>query len=192
MPVVYRVLKPLNGLRRRVRASELAFILVAVGVGAGAGLLSIVQGGIARTIQHLLFGVPSEDRLSASPSLPWITLLALPIGGLALGGFSVLVKARQRRLVDAVEANALHGGIMSVPDSAVISGQTILSNGFGASVGLEAAYAQLGAAFRAATPRCSRPIAAPRPRAGWKTSPSSSARWRNMRRSARSSNMSAW
>jgi CIC family chloride channel protein len=145
--VVYRVLKPLNGLRRRVRASELAFILVAVGVGAGAGLLSIVQGGIARTIQHLLFGVPSGDRLSASPSLPWITLLALPIGGLALGGFSVLVKARQRRLVDAVEANALHGGIMSVPDSAVISGQTILSNGFGASVGLEAAYAQLGAAF---------------------------------------------
>ncbi|MGN6277826.1 MAG: chloride channel protein [Sphingomonas sp.] len=147
MAVVYRVLKPLNGLRRRVRASELAFILVAVGVGAGAGLLSIVQGGIARTVQHLLFGVPSEDRLSASPSLPWVALLALPIGGLVLGGFSVLVKARQRRLVDAVEANALHGGIMSVPDSAVISGQTIISNGFGASVGLEAAYAQLGAAF---------------------------------------------
>ena len=47
-------------------------------------------------------------------------------------------------MVDAVEANALHGGRMSWSDSLVISGQTIISNGFGASVGLEAAYAQLG------------------------------------------------
>ncbi|MGN6270054.1 MAG: chloride channel protein [Sphingomonas sp.] len=147
MPVVYRVLRPLNGLRRRVRASEIAFVLVAVAVGAGAGLLSIVQGGIARTVQHILYGVPDEDRLSAAVSLPYLALLALPIGGLLLGGFSLLVKARQRRLVDAVEANALHGGRMSVPDGAVISGQTIISNGFGASVGLEAAYAQLGAAL---------------------------------------------
>jgi CIC family chloride channel protein len=147
VPVVYRVLKPLNGLRRRVRASEVAFVLVAVGIGAGAGLLSILQGGIARTIQRLLFGVPGGDRLSATPSLPFITLLALPIGGLLLGGFSLLVKTRKRRLVDAVEANALHGGRMSVPDSLVISGQTVISNGFGASVGLEAAYAQLGGAL---------------------------------------------
>ena len=147
MPVVYRVLRPLNGLRRRVRGSELAFVLVAVLVGAGAGLLSIIQGGIARTIQHVVFGIGSEDRLSATPSLPWPVLLALPIGGLLLGAFSLLVKARQRRMVDAVEANALHGGNMSIPDSLVISGQTIISNGFGASVGLEAAYAQLGSAL---------------------------------------------
>lgn len=147
MPVVYRVLKPLNGLRRRVRASEVAFVLVAVAIGAGAGLLSIVQGGIARTLQHLLYGLNGGDRLSATPSLPFVTLLALPLGGLLLGGFSLLVKARKRRLVDAVEANALHGGRMSVPDSLVISGQTVISNGFGASVGLEAAYAQLGGAL---------------------------------------------
>lgn len=36
---------------------------------------------------------------------------------------------------------------MSMSDSMVISGQTILSNGFGASVGLEAAYAQIGGAI---------------------------------------------
>lgn len=147
MPVVYRVLKPLNGLRRRVRASEVAFILVAVGIGAGAGLLSVAQGGIARLLQHLLYGMADTDRLSASPSLPSYTLLALPFGGLLLGGFSLLVKARKRRLVDAVEANALHGGRLSMTDSAVISGQTIISNGFGASVGLEAAYAQMGGAL---------------------------------------------
>jgi len=149
VPVVYRVLRPINGLRRRVRASEVAFILVAVGVGAGAGLLSILQGGIARTIQHLLFGVDEGGRLSAMPSLPVVALLALPLGGALLGAFSLAVRARRRRLVDAVEANALHGGRMSVPDSLVISGQTVISNGFGASVGLEAAYAQLGAALGA-------------------------------------------
>ena len=47
-------------------------------------------------------------------------------------------------MVDAVEANALHGGRMSAGDSVVLAGQTAISNGFGASVGLEAAYAQVG------------------------------------------------
>ena len=43
-----------------------------------------------------------------------------------------------------MEANALHGGRMSIRDSLFVGLQSVLSNGFGASVGLEAAYAQLG------------------------------------------------
>ncbi|MGG8999085.1 hypothetical protein ACQ9AQ_28670, partial [Escherichia coli] len=73
-----------------------------------------------------------------------IALIALPVGGAALAAFSSATRARKRRMIDAVEANALHGGRMSMGDSLVISGQTVLSNGFGASVGLEAAYAQIG------------------------------------------------
>jgi CIC family chloride channel protein len=68
----------------------------------------------------------------------------LPRGGAVLAFFTWGVQARKRTLVDAVEANALHGGRMSVWDSLIVAGQTILSNGFGASVGLEAAYAQMG------------------------------------------------
>jgi len=120
-------------------------------VGAGAGLLSVLQGAAARTMQHLLFGLSSAARLSALPSLPLAALIVLPIGGIVLALFSWATRARKRRMVDAVEANALHGGRMSVPDSLVISGQTILSNGFGASVGLEAAYAQLGGAIGSVT-----------------------------------------
>ena len=131
-------------LRRRLRASEAVLILLAVAIGGGAGLLSVAQGAIARTIQHLLFGLPSGQRLSATPAIPVMVLVALPVGGLALMLFSWATKARTRHMVDAVEANALHGGRMSWSDSLVISGQTIISNGFGASVGLEAAYAQLG------------------------------------------------
>jgi CIC family chloride channel protein len=81
------------------------------------------------------------------PTLSVASLVALPLGGGALAAYSWASQARKRRLVDVVEANALHGGRMSLPDSLVISGQTVLSNGFGASVGLEAAYAQVGGAI---------------------------------------------
>jgi CIC family chloride channel protein len=43
-----------------------------------------------------------------------------------------------------VEANALHGGRIPFRDTLTVAVQTIASNGSGASVGLEAAYAQLG------------------------------------------------
>lgn len=132
-------------VRRKVRASEASLVLLAIAIGAGAGLLSVAQGAIARTLQHWLFALDMDQRLSATATVPTLALLALPFGGLVLALFSRATRARQRRLVDAVEANALHGGRLSWSDSLVISGQTIISNGFGASVGLEAAYAQLGA-----------------------------------------------
>ncbi len=136
-------------LRRKVRASEAMFILLAVGVGGASALLSVVQGGIARTLQHLLFALPPSSRLSEAPALSTLSLLVLPAGGVILALFSLAVRVRKRRLVDPVEANALHGGRMSIADSLVICGQTVLSNGFGASVGLEAAYTQLGGAIAA-------------------------------------------
>ena len=134
----------LDGLRGRVRASEILFVAVAIAIGMSAGVLTVVQGLVARMLQRLLFGFPPSGRLSALGSLPPERLLVLPLGGLVLAGFTALVRGRKRKLVDAVEANALHGGRMGIVDSLVIAGQTILSNGFGASVGLEAAYAQIG------------------------------------------------
>lgn len=141
------ILKSLATLRRQTRASEIAFILVAVGIGAASGLASALIGALARTLQHSLFALPATIRLSALPTLGWRSLLALPLGGALLALFSWVSRVRRRRLVDAVEANALHGGRMSMPDSLIIAGQTVVSNGFGASVGLEAAYAQVGGAL---------------------------------------------
>src|SRR5208337_4656581 len=67
------------------------------------------------------------------------------MGGLILGisGFYVQ-KWMPKRPVDPIEANALQGGRMSLKESALIAVQTVISNGFGASVGLEAAYTQVG------------------------------------------------
>ena len=129
-----------------LRASEVSFIVLAIGVGGAGGLLSVVLGALARTLQHFLFALPPNTRLSGVTGLGLASLVVLPLGGLILTTFGYVTRARKRRLVDAVEANALHGGRMSLPDSLVISGQTVLSNGFGASVGLEAAYAQMGGA----------------------------------------------
>ncbi|MGI4877459.1 MAG: chloride channel protein [Janthinobacterium lividum] len=133
-------------IRRQFRASEAWFVLLAVAVGGLAGAATVVQGALARTLQHWLFALPPMTRLSGMPALGWAQLAVLPIGGAVLAIFSRLVHAQRRPLVDAVEANALHGGRMTLPDSAVVAGQTLISNGFGASVGLEAAYAQVGGA----------------------------------------------
>lgn len=137
----------LRWLRRQVRASEVLFLALAIVVGMVGGLFTVLVGAAARFLQHLLFDLPPELRLSGAASLPLFNLLALPLGGLVLVGFNWAVRARKRALVDAVEANALHGGRMSGPDSAIVAAQTVISNGCGASVGLEAAYAQLGGLF---------------------------------------------
>jgi len=130
-------------LRRRLRSSEAAFILLAAIVGLAAGVATIAQQLVSHGIQGFVYGV-SINRLSALGSIhhPW-KLIALPIGGLLI----VLLTrwlARRRAPVDVVEANALHGGRIPFADNLAISAQTILSNGVGASVGLEAAYAQMG------------------------------------------------
>jgi CIC family chloride channel protein len=134
-------------LRRRTRSSELWLIAVATVVGMAAGALAVLQAKIAHGTQVWLFAFDPDQRLSAQASVePW-RLLAIPLGGLALGLFTAIVmRFRPSPAVDPVEANALHGGRLSIRDSAFICGQTLISNGCGASVGLEAAYAQAGGA----------------------------------------------
>ena len=139
-------------LRGRIRASELWLVVIAAGVGAVAGLATLTTSFLARRFQIALYGLSHTERLSSAHNLsPW-TLLALPAGGLLLGVLTRLwMRRRPRPIVDAVEANALRGGRMSLRDSLFLGVQSVVSNGFGASVGLEAAYAQLGGAAASVT-----------------------------------------
>jgi CIC family chloride channel protein len=50
----------------------------------------------------------------------------------------------QLKLVKSVGATLCAGGLLSLRDSVVVSSQTLVSNGCGASVGLEAGYTQIG------------------------------------------------
>jgi len=134
-------------LRQRLRTSELWLIALSVLVGAAAGLLAVIQSDLAHGLQALLYGIGFDQRLSAAGRIRPLAALWLSAGGLALGVFSWLVRRRRSGgLVDVVEANALHGGVLGLRDSLVVCAQTVLSNGVGASVGLEAAYAQAGGA----------------------------------------------
>ena len=130
--------------RRWFRSSEAALILLSIGVGICAGLATNVQSAFAHALQSLFYGL-GINRLSALGSIHHpIRLLALPIGGLILGLMTHIVPRQSHAPIDVVEANALHGGRIPVADSLWVSAQTLLSNGCGASVGLEAAYAQMG------------------------------------------------
>ena len=134
----------LAAVRRRLRSNEIWFIALAVVIGSAAGAMTVALQVAAHGIQSILYGLAASERLSTQLSLPIPQLLVLPVGGALLALFTHFAKARRRALVDAVEANALHGGQMSMKDSLIVSAQTLISNGFGASVGLEAAYAQMG------------------------------------------------
>lgn len=137
----------LGALRRRLRTSELWLIALSVIVGGAAGLLAVFQSRIAHGLQGLLYRIGDADHLSAVAQIQPLRALWLPAGGLALGLFTWAVRRRRATgLVDVVEANALHGGVLSPIDSLIVCVQTMLSNGVGASVGLEAAYAQAGGA----------------------------------------------
>jgi CIC family chloride channel protein len=134
-------------LRALVRADEvwLAVLAAVVGALAGAGvaLINIITGWMHST----LFDLAAGQGLSESRHLaPQRAFLVPVLGGLALGIFGlVLARFRPASPIDAIEANALYGGRMSLDDSVIVAGQTTWSNGVGASVGLEAGYAQLGA-----------------------------------------------
>ena len=135
----------LPSLRQFFRRSEGGLIGLALLVGLLAGLLTLLQAGIAHSLQTWLYELEPGQRLSAMAEASLQHLWVLPLGGLLVGLIGRAARARKRQLLDAVEANALHGGRMSMRDNLVVSMQTLLSNGFGASVGLEAAYTQLGA-----------------------------------------------
>ncbi|MFO1059098.1 MAG: chloride channel protein [Dongiaceae bacterium] len=132
-----------------IRNSDIALIVVAALVGVVVGLGVVLMGEAVGLVHLLLFGIPVAAHLSAGQMLaPWQVLVVPPLGGLIVGVAALLVRRwRPREVVDAIEANALHGGRMSLTDSLNLALLTVLSAGAGASVGLEAGYTQLGAGF---------------------------------------------
>ena len=142
-----RALVVLARVRTRLRASELGMVGLAIGVGVLAGLSVSAMTWIVDLAHMLIYGIPFDVRLSAAERVPPIAAFVAPVlAGLALGSIDAW-RARKKlpAAVDPVEANALRGGRMSLKESLLVAAQTVVSNGCGASVGLEAGYAQIGA-----------------------------------------------
>jgi len=136
----------LTRLRALLRSNEFYLIPLALVIGVVTGAIVTLMFQIAQIAHVLIYGIRIDVRLSANDYVnPVIALIAPAIGGLLLG----IMEWSRRRLkissaVDPIEANALRGGRLSLRDSVVVSGQTLISNGCGASVGLEAGYTQIG------------------------------------------------
>lgn len=128
-------------VKREVSVFLLACI-VGVLAGSGATLMSVA----AHAMHQAFFRTGPGGFLSAAPELTAAYMFFMPaLGGLLLGGYALLIrKYRPRPVTDPIEANALEGGRMSLLDSIILSSQTVLGNGFGASVGMEAGYTQWG------------------------------------------------
>jgi CIC family chloride channel protein len=144
-------------LRAIVRARESSVIVLAALAGGIAGLVVAGMGAIVALMHMLLFGLEPGERLSGRFAIdPLYAFLAPCLGGLLFGLLSAYVARRRGTEVDPIEANALHGGRMSMRGSLIVAAQTVWSSGVGASVGLEAGYTQLasgiaskiGGAFR--------------------------------------------
>jgi CIC family chloride channel protein len=132
-------------LRALVRARESSLIALAALVGAIAGVVVAIMGDTVDLLHQLFFNLAAGERLSGRLTLnPWLAVLVPLIGGIIFGIASELIRRwRPEREIDPIEANALHGGRMSLTGSIIVSAQTIWSSGVGASVGLEAGYTQI-------------------------------------------------
>jgi chloride channel protein, CIC family len=127
-------------------------------VGAIAGVVVAVMGYLVDLLHTIFFHLQPNERLSARLELNPLLALAVPLLGGLLFGLSTEIIRRWRpdREIDPIEANALHGGRMSLVGSMIVAAQTIWSSGVGAAVGLEAGYTQaasgiasrIGNAFR--------------------------------------------
>ena len=134
-------------VRTRLRASEFGMTALAIGVGVVAGLCVAAMTSVVNVAHVRIYGIPFDVHLSAAERVAPLAAFGAPmLGGLLLGAIDLwLARRKARPAVDPVEANALRGGRMSLRQSLLVATQTVISNGCGASVGLEAGYAQIGA-----------------------------------------------
>jgi CIC family chloride channel protein len=130
--------------RTALRGRELWMVGLGALAGVGAGLAVSLIGTLSSELHNFLFGLHGE-RLSGVRHLPRGYLAPILGGAMAAIAGRLWSNRRPQTPVDPIEANALHGGRMSMRDSLWVTFQTLLANGFGASVGLEAGYAQTGA-----------------------------------------------
>ncbi len=140
--------KGLGGrVRALVRSSELALVVIAALVGGAAGVIVMLMSRAVQWTHVILFGIDLNERLSGVAHIAPVDLLVWPTAGGVLIGLSLWLSARLGRppAVDPIEANALRGGAMPLADTLVVVAQTLVSAGFGGSVGLEAGYSQAGA-----------------------------------------------
>ena len=117
--------------RALVRADEIWLVILAAIVGLAAGLSVTAMTFVTQAMHRVLFDLDAYARLSGQVEVaPWRAIVVPTVGGLLLGVAGLgIARWWPRRAIDPIEANALYGGRMSLNDSLIVVGQTMLSNG---------------------------------------------------------------
>ncbi|HKV16873.1 MAG TPA: chloride channel protein [Reyranella sp.] len=138
-------------MQSRLRSNEPVQIFVCGTVGAAIGALVAGLRWLVDFLHLVGFNLSEGRTLSTGIGVDPLRILIVPlVGGLVIGISAIIMrKLRTKDIVDPIEANALHGGIMSVFDSIRLLVATITSNAAGASVGMEAGYTQMGSSILA-------------------------------------------
>ncbi|CAN5732631.1 chloride channel protein [soil metagenome] len=142
----WRQARRLFRVQSRLRSNEPTQILVCAAVGAVVGALVAGLHGLVNLLHQMAFRLSADHSLSTGIGIDPQRLLVVPLlGGLVLGLAALIMRRfRPNEVVDPIEANALHGGRMSLIDSVRLLIATITSNASGVAIGMEAGYAQLG------------------------------------------------
>jgi CIC family chloride channel protein len=132
--------------QRELRSNELTQIFACAVIGSGVGVCVASIRALVQFLHHVDFSIQGDGLLSTGLHVDSIRILFVPaLGGLLLGVLALMTsRFGTRDIVDPIEANALYGGRMSLPDSLRLSLSTIVSNAAGASLGMEAGYTQFG------------------------------------------------
>ena len=137
---VRRIIAPFR-LRTLIRRNEVAYTALAALVGIFSGLAVVVMQELIALMGVGIFGL--ADPAGSASGLEPLRAFAGPVCGGIIVGLTYLVGRRWfRRVADPIEANAISGGKIAIPGSVYICSQTLISSGFGGSVGMEAAYTQ--------------------------------------------------
>jgi len=115
----------------RLRDSELFLLMLALAAGVAAGLGVVLMDLALGLLRRIAFGISTEGHLSDIDLGPARVLLMPVLGGLLVGLLATLLRRwRPREVVDAIEANALLGGRMSIGDSlGLVAGSRANSGG---------------------------------------------------------------
>jgi chloride channel protein, CIC family len=132
--------------QRELRSNELTQIFACAVVGSAVGVCVAALRALVQFLHRVDFAIPGSGLLSTGLHVDSTRIILVPaLGGLLLGGLALMTRRfGGRDIVDPIEANALYGGRMSLPDSLRLTASTILSNAAGASLGMEAGYTQFG------------------------------------------------
>src|SRR5262245_36549835 len=138
-----------RSLRLKLRNDDLFLICLAVLAGFIPAGRVIAMRELVSLLHQIFYGVGrEEDALQRGTFVWWRAFVVLGLGGLVYGVVAFLIRrVRKQDPIDVIEANALHGGVLSLKDGFLIALQTVGAVGLGASVGLEAGVSQLDGAL---------------------------------------------